>query len=193
MEYEAKKAEAGSAADEALMAELTAAIGEAYHRTDIAEISSSVSVYRQDDPNGAARDISSALTGINTQLIQETGRWVERYASDLLISIRSMTDEIEKAYADILAGSEPALPRIFVFGLRANGVDHLEFVTAEMKNNLHNASNFENYYRKIFAVKAEIYEEEGHTRRIDMTLAEIKRELAHKLWQIGPNCRPRLG
>ena len=59
-------------------------------------------------------------SSILTRLIQEAGRYCERYASDLFIDWSCVLDWISSADA----GDEKS----FLFGFRENGVDHDAFV-----------------------------------------------------------------
>lgn len=59
-------------------------------------------------------------SGILTRLIQEAGRFCERYASDLFIDWQTV-DTFLREIGDGESG-------YFLFGFRQNGVDHTDFV-----------------------------------------------------------------
>ena len=76
-------------------------------------------------------------------LIENTGRFVESHAADLLITI----PRIIECIAD-----RNTTKHIIYFGLRRNGVDHEEFIL----NRLQDLKCYgQYYYRKIFAVRIE--------------------------------------
>lgn len=70
------------------------------------------------------------LSSILTKLIQESGRWCESYASDLFIM---WTDVLR-----YLENPENMAERMYVFGMRASGVDDAREVTRTLKNRDYN-------------------------------------------------------
>lgn len=91
------------------------------------------------------------LSEIYTQLIQNTGRFVEKYASDLIIGINSMRKDIES-----LCNSDTEYAEIWhSFGLRKKGVDHEAYILNRTYQAIkQNDYGFlSNYYRRIYVLK----------------------------------------
>jgi len=65
-------------------------------------------------------------SSILTRLIQEAGRYCERFASDLFIDWQSVTEWID--------GAEPGQEKTFLFGFRENGVDHDAFILSRFNS-----------------------------------------------------------
>lgn len=127
------------------------------------------------DSDGKSRyNVSSMLT----LLVQETGRYAERYASDIIISANSLMRCLDEPLAHI--------NEIFLFGIRESGVDHYEFVRSNMDSYRNNTSAFEGYYRKIYAIKLTLHDENGYDN-VRLEMKEIRRELSHRLWKIAQN------
>ena len=84
-------------------------------------------------------------SAILTKLIQEAGRWCERYASDLFID----WNKVERITENREFTSET-----LVFGFRKDGVDHLEFVLSHLNNGYST-----DYYRSVWML--EIQAEDG--------------------------------
>ena len=80
------------------------------------------------------------LSDIDTYLIQNIGRFVERYASDYLITRNSIEKEIlhDRNFSDT----------IVLFGLRQNGVDSNAFTMSRLLND----GMAEQEYRKVYAL-----------------------------------------
>lgn len=87
---------------------------------------------------------SPNLSSIYTKLIQDTGRFVEHYASDLLIDIKHVQeweDNVYNTMKNSYGRNTVNIPtEIYYFGLRQYGVDHIDFIKCR-----HN-----NEYRKIY-------------------------------------------
>lgn len=112
-----------------------------------------------------------------TLLIQETGRYTERFASDVIISINFMTKALEDPFANNGA--------LFLFGIREDGVDHYEFVRSQMKNNLGNPAYFKQYYRKMYAIHLTVQKfDDSDVHKACITMKEIRGELSHALWSL---------
>lgn len=62
---------------------------------------------------------------ILTKLIQEAGRWCERYASDLFIEWTSIVNQLSNP--DYTGGT-------YVFGFREDGVDDMVYILHKMGN-----------------------------------------------------------
>ena len=123
------------------------------------------------------------MSDVYTKLIQQVGRFVEYYASDLLIDIDSMS----RSMLDVAKGDADSV--LCVFGLRESGVDHLAYVKCQMSSYLHNSSCFGNYYRKIYAVRIMLRklpeESENPAGKLVVEFKEINKELSHELWRLG--------
>lgn len=135
------------------------------------------------DPDTLERNISSTMTGIHTLLIQETGRYVESYASDLLVSIEELDTALKLAGLKKIKDPGYKHKAIYAFALRESGVDHVDYVTSQMKNYRHNPSNFDYYYRKIYAIGIETVDDNGFPA-IKIEMKEIRKELGYVLWKI---------
>lgn len=90
------------------------------------------------------------LSGIATRIIQDTGRFAESYASDMLVS-----------WNQVVALTEPheVIPdeeSIIIFAIRRNGVDHTAYLMHRLQDTI---EGFYDYvypgriYRRILAVK----------------------------------------
>lgn len=142
---------------------------------------------------------SSAMTGIHSELIRATGRWTENYASDLLISLDSMRDyiintagEYRRMRSDYASQEEIDAefgPRVFLFAMRASGVDHFEYVRSQMENNMRQAATvFDYYYRKVYAVKItpnDMSAEGPIAGSFSIEFKEMLQSLAHTVWLLG--------
>lgn len=86
------------------------------------------------------------LSSIETFLIQETGRYCERYASDLLVTWNSIKET--------MADRNPFSHVSYQFlGIRKSGVDGLSYVMANMQQYKHQVSYLEQYYRKLYGIR----------------------------------------
>lgn len=112
---------------------------------------------------------------IATILIQNTGRFVERYASDFLYNWSNVCAQIEKI-ACCLKSDEAFEPifEVIPFGLRENGVDHANYIESIILNNYMKSGYLDYYYRKIFAVAVSCDE----NRKIHIVLKNIGSELS---------------
>lgn len=110
---------------------------------------------------------SANLDGIYQILIENTGRFVESHAADLLITL----PHVEEQIADIDSEKD-----IIYFGLRTRGVDHENYILQRLMENYKDAAYVEYYYRKIFAVVITKQQNENY---VDVTidLLDIKSEI----------------
>ena len=129
-----------------------------------------------DCPYDLQHNLPSSMTGMLDVLIQETGRFVESYASDLLVSVNCMMEKLRSA-----SGNKAGL---YLFGLRKSGVDHYEYVRSNMLQNRGCPHRIDDYYRKIYAIKAEILprEDSGAADTLRLEMKEIGSQLAHELY-----------
>lgn len=94
------------------------------------------------------------MSTIASILIQECGRWAERYNSDFLITWKNI--------ADICEGREPipedGLNQIYLFAIRRDGVDHTSFFMSRAMEGVNRFSPWLNLskYRKILAVRLNV-------------------------------------
>lgn len=66
---------------------------------------------------------------ILTRLIQEAGRWCERFASDLFIDWRSVEWAIDDPYKATEQVDDTGMrEKHWLFGFREDGVDHSDFI-----------------------------------------------------------------
>lgn len=96
------------------------------------------------------------LSSIASTLIQECGRWTDHYASDFLITWRDIQD-----ITDGSVTADPGYDRIFIFAIRANGVDHDTFFASNVTKRL---TKFQPYldisdYRRVYGVRITVGED----------------------------------
>lgn len=99
-------------------------------------------------------------SSILTRLIQEAGRWCERYASDLFIDWK----HIEKSLSDPEYKGEVRL-----FGFRESGVDH----TAWVLNKYNNLIYDRNEYRAIWKLTVKVEPHDYYGKKISMELVRV--------------------
>lgn len=84
-------------------------------------------------------------------LIQNTGRFVESYAGDLLINLAHVYAMVRKHNVELKGESV-----VIGFGMRRQGVDHNAFIMNRLsetaKSNPFGYVSVEKYYRKVFVV-----------------------------------------
>lgn len=98
-------------------------------------------------------------SSILTRLIQEAGRYCERFASDLFIDWTAVQETIEAMTDD---GHE-----IFLFGFRRDGVDHNAFILSRAENQGYYGS-LEHNYRSLWRLDITT-----SGRDIEMTLGRV--------------------
>lgn len=99
------------------------------------------------------------LSTILTKLIQETGRFVERFASDLIIDWDNVRHAID---------NENEETQYFAFGLRKDGVDSGTYITANMQHHWNSE-----HYRRIYCVA--ISHSDGN--KVTVELRDIQSEI----------------
>lgn len=96
---------------------------------------------------------SMNLSGMLTHLIQETGRFVEYYASDMLITLRHVDEWLHDKDFEHDA---------LLFGLRESGVDHEAYIRSRLEQctvySVEKHRIINDYYRKIYAIEGYIEE-----------------------------------
>ncbi len=102
---------------------------------------------------GYIRNIN--LSSEETLLIQETGRWTERFCSDLLISLRPVLK-----LDSILRPDMPLIPdntqetHMLLFGMRKDGIDGTAFIMNRLKDTISYSTKYpmiDHVYRRIYA------------------------------------------
>lgn len=86
------------------------------------------------------------LSDIISRLIQDCGRFTERYNSDLFITLQSMHRELEHREHPI------DKPIIYIYAMRESGVDSNSFLFCRLNEYKDNPVALEGYYRRIYAV-----------------------------------------
>ena len=105
--------------------------------------------------------MSINLSDIMTKLIQDTGRFCERYASDLIINYESLVNVTNSLDTD-------RKPHYEWFGLRQSGVDGIAYILCNMNQN--SASYCSQYYRKLYCIRVSAIEDDEITvDLLDMT------------------------
>ena len=97
-------------------------------------------------------------TNILTKLIQETGRLVESYASDLLYSLQNVHEILTCMTEDIYSETcdEDMLQTSFLFGLREMGVDNTTQILVKYENADVYNNRFGAEYRQIWKLDVKV-------------------------------------
>ena len=96
---------------------------------------------------------------ILTRLIQEAGRYCERYASDLFIDWKIVDDDLKNGMT---------ITQSKLFGFRESGVDHVDFVYGHLSNPY---GNYE--YRSIWRLDIEVTDDDYYGKEIKMSLYRV--------------------
>lgn len=107
------------------------------------------------------------FSGIFSVLIQETGRFAEHYASDLIIGINSF---IKNATALLDQNPQSPVTCNAYFGIRESGVDGESFLHARLTEaaEQNNYFKFHNIYRRIYAIHMNIVPDEDGNYEISV-------------------------
>ena len=119
------------------------------------------------------------LSSIITRLIQDVGRFCERFASDFIISWDMVRKQLEPRPV-----TEPYYA-VEIFGIRRAGVDHNNFFLSHLRNDSRGGYFCcENVYRQVLALGIEILPAESPERcpRVACTL----KDLTDELWRVEP-------
>lgn len=114
-------------------------------------------------PNSGEYSIN--LSTIITKLIQETGRFCERYASDLLITWREIESFIFHPNP-----SDNFTNRVYAIGIRENGVDGNEYIAYEMEQSL----SIDDHYRRIYGIRVS-----HRNNAVIVEMRDIKKEISY--------------
>ena len=141
-------------------AEITAAIEKAYLQAEtITKESGTIRTNSDEDIK-----TSINLSSIYDTLIYNTGRFTERFASDLIIDIHNLEEAVfNKPFEN--------KDRIFLFGMRRDGVDHNNYIYSNIKSYASQTGYLNTYYRKILAVKIQIEPVSYSTNMFDITVS----------------------
>lgn len=117
------------------------------------------------------------VSDIATRLIQETGRWVEHWASDFIIT----WDTVRKCINEHMKTTDILPTKVFFFGLRSNGVDHTEYIAS----NLYGDTGLNPYlYRKVFAVQVMDVTDDDTDKRVLVTLKDVTSRIVSETMRI---------
>ena len=117
------------------------------------------------------------MSGISTRLIQDVGRFCERYASDFIISWDAVREQLEPRHI-----TEP-YHAVELFAIRRSGVDHNSFFMSRLRND--SQGGFfccEHVYRKVLALGIELLPAEYPDRF--PRAACILKDLTDESWHI---------
>ena len=99
-----------------------------------------------------SKDLNITLPELITLLIQNTGRFVERYASDLLINLRSLD-----VYLDHTQYSERKDEDVIMFGLRMDGVDGNSFVLSRLGYDFSSEIDLNGEFKELYKTHSNEY------------------------------------
>lgn len=102
-------------------------------------------------------------SGILTRLIQEAGRFCERFASDLFIDWGGVERWIDNA--------DTGAETVFLFGFRRDGVDGNSFVLSRYNNGCY--AYPEKEYRSMWRLEISTGVDEYNSDEISMTLGRV--------------------
>lgn len=117
------------------------------------------------------------VSDIATRLIQEVGRFCERYASDFLISWDTVRRHLEPR------SIEEPYRAVEIFGIRRSGVDHNSFFMSHLRNDSRNGFFCcEHVYRKVLALGIAIQPASYPNGR--PTVVCTLKDLTDELWKV---------
>lgn len=112
-------------------------------------------------------------TDIAQILIQNAGRWCDRYASDFLIT----WDSVRRALSKHMSAQNELSTETFTLAYRRHGVDHDVFVYNNMKNTI----PLSYYYDVILAVQIRDYKNNNDDyKNVTITLKDITQTVCAK-------------
>lgn len=137
--------------------------------------------------NFSLGDISSVsdcinLSSIASKLINEAGRWCDRYASDFIIDWDHVRRSIAYALSDDNNDSlkSNGFRETVLFGIRDSGIDHNSFVYSKMSDQ-HTVIN--DYYSRVYAVDIKIVYGDNHYC-LTIDLKDIKSKVSSKAFDM---------
>ena len=132
-------------------------------------------------------EMDMSLSHIQSELIHLAGRYCERFASDLIVTLAMLQAFIPLQY------SPTPMRKTIVVGIREDGVDNEPFVVSRLKETITGMNNFvhvEWKYRKLLAIDIQdaVKEEPGFSylertvRLIDIThdVCRLEKEQPHE-------------
>lgn len=96
---------------------------------------------------------SCNVTGILTRIIQDVGRFSERWSSDALYGMDHLRDLAGKHYG---LRDQPEFDEIFAFGIRQDGVDHGSYILCNLAKGRDRFTGYvfpKKDYRRVLAVR----------------------------------------
>lgn len=132
------------------------------------------------------RGFNVNYTSIATCIIQNVGRFAERFASDFLSNWKDVEQILE---------STPTGPCRFVigFGIRGEGVDGNDYIVSRLRNTLDPTTEYVSVeragYRKVLALEIKFETEEGGTNDV-ATVQMVLKDLTHDLSRLAPEDVP---
>lgn len=96
------------------------------------------------------------MSSIYSKLIQEAGRYCDRFASDLLYDIQNIEHHLEAQKSETL-----------YIGFRRYGVDSNAYITTKIPQEL------DSTYRVIYSVKIDFEPDEYYSAKVQVTLNEV--------------------
>lgn len=126
------------------------------------------------------------MSDIFTRIIQDVGRFAERYASDALYTIRTVDGLCKSAWT-----SREPVDEIFVFGIRASGVDGNAYFMSRLFDTRSDFVEYvhpEQVYRRVLALRVRIGMLplfDGGTELHPRVICELK-DLTHSFLRIDP-------
>lgn len=118
---------------------------------------------------GALGDIN--ITSTISKIIQDVGRFAERFNSDCIYGIQDIMYLCQNKYP-----MEQPIDEIFTFGIRADGVDHNGYIMSQINNGLTNYCRTTPYYRRILAVRVSVNKTRDHYQEVIVDLKDITHE-----------------
>lgn len=116
------------------------------------------------------------MSSIYTKLIQETGRFCERYADDLLIDIARV-----KTICENMDSIEHEAHAYVAFGIRRDGVDSNSYIAIKIHGSGAYRSNsvINDYYRRVYCVKISRIKNSFDSMETVIELKNIQNELTY--------------
>lgn len=105
------------------------------------------------------------MSSIYSKLIQEAGRYCDRFASDLLYDIQSIEHHLEAQKSETL-----------YIGFRRYGVDNNAYIATKIPQEL------DSTYRVIYSVKIDFEPDEYYLAKVQVTLNEVYYSTSDHEW-----------
>jgi hypothetical protein len=114
------------------------------------------------------------ISDILTYIIQTTGRFCERYASDIVYHL----DSIRSILAENVPIKEPVIE---VMGIRQSGVDGEQYLLNNLETYKDQPGRISDYYRQIIAVELKTVQEEEEDLHLTtiVTLKDITNDVKY--------------